>query len=32
MAEVIEPIIKVDVGDSTQTVKGLKEEIKQLRD
>lgn len=32
MSETVTPIIKVDVGESTQTVKGLKEEIAKLRD
>lgn len=32
MSEVITPIIKVDVGESQQTVKGLKKEITDLKD
>jgi hypothetical protein len=32
MSEVITPLIKVDVGDSQQTVKGLKKEIAELKD
>lgn len=32
MSEVITPIIKVDVGESQQTVKGLKKEITELKD
>ena len=32
MSEVITPIIKVDVGESQQTVKGLKKEINDLKD
>ena len=32
MVEVIKPIIKVDIGDSQKTVKGLKEDIVKLRD
>lgn len=32
MAEELKPVIRVDVGDSQRTVKGLKDEIKILRD
>ena len=32
MSEVITPVIKVDVGESQQTVKGLKKEISDLKD
>lgn len=32
MAEELKPVIRIDVGDSQRTVKGLKDEIKILRD